>query len=204
MFVVGLTGGIGSGKSAVSDLLAGKGITIVDADVVAREVVEPGTDALAQISAHFGTGILLPDGRLDRAGLRSLVFDDAAAKNWLEQLLHPLIGAEVYRQLQCAGSAYAVLVSPLLVETGQTVICDHVVVVDAPEALQTARTMARDDNSREQVQKIMASQAGRQQRLQAASTIIDNSGALPELEPLVDALHEKLLQLASEKTGAAF
>ena len=163
-------------------------------------MVELGTDALTQIGSHFGKDILLPDGQLDRAGLRSRVFNDAEAKKWLENLLHPLIGAEVYRQLENAQSSYAVLASPLLVETGQTVICDHVVVVDVSEDVQATRTMQRDNNSKAQVEKIIVSQASRQQRLQAAHDIIDNSGSLAALKPLVETLHTKLLHLAREKT----
>lgn len=202
MFVVGLTGGIGSGKTAVSDRFAQQGIEVVDADVVAREVVEPGTQALQQIQRHFGDTILQADGQLDRATLRSLVFSNPDEKSWLEKLLHPLIGAEVFRQLEAAQSRYVLFVSPLLVEAGQTAICDRVVVVDVPEAVQVQRTVARDGNSEEQVRSIMANQSERQRRLDAATDVIENTGTLEQLEESVLKLHRRFLQLA-EKTEAS-
>lgn len=202
MFVVGLTGGIGSGKTAVSDRFAQQGIEVVDADVVAREVVEPGTQALQQIQRHFGDTILQADGQLDRATLRSLVFSNPDEKSWLEKLLHPLIGAEVFRQLEAAQSRYVLFVSPLLVEAGQTAICDRVVVVDVPEAVQVQRTVARDGNSEEQVRSIMANQSERQRRLDAATDVIENTGTLVQLEESVLKLHRRFLQLA-EKTEAS-
>jgi dephospho-CoA kinase len=198
MFVVGLTGGIGSGKTAVSNRFAALGIDIVDADVVAREVVEPGTSALAQIREHFGADILQADGQLDRAKLRSVVFADAQAKRWLEQLLHPLIAAEVSRQLQAAASPYALFVSPLLIEAGQIDFCDRVVVVDAPEVAQLSRTTARDNNTEAQVKSIMGAQLSRNERLASASDVIDNSGSLEQLDQAVDALHHTFLALARE------
>ena len=202
MFVVGLTGGIGSGKSAVADRFVKNNITAVDADIVSRLVVKPGTDALAQIGEHFGETILQPDGELDRTQLRARIFADKDAKTWLESLLHPLIGLEVHRQLETAQSPYVLLVSPLLVETGQTAICDCVVVVDVTESVQIERTVRRDSNSEEQVQRIIASQATRERRMQAASDVIDNSGSLAALDDKVDALHQKFLRLASEKADA--
>lgn len=196
MFIVGLTGGIGSGKTAVSRRFEALGITVVDADVVAREVVEPGTPALAQIRAHFGAEVLLPDGQLDRAALRRIVFSDPEAKRWLEALLHPLIGSETLRQLDSAPGPYVLLASPLLVESGQTSICNRVLVVDAPEAVQLQRTMQRDTNDVEQVRRIIASQATREQRLAAADDVIDNSGAEAALDAQVAALHQQYLELA--------
>lgn len=203
MLVVGLTGGIGSGKTAVSDMLQARGIEIVDADVVAREVVEPGTQALQQIQKHFGDDILLPEGGLDRAKLRGIVFADAEEKAWLENLLHPLIGNETFTRLESAQSPYVVFATPLLIETGQTSICDRIVVVDVPEETQIARTSQRDSNSEEQVKRIIASQASRDDRLAAATDVIDNSGSLEELETAVNALHEQLLALAETKQAAA-
>ena len=199
MYVVGLTGGIGSGKSAVSSHLERKGIAVVDADVVSRQVVQPGSKALPQIAEHFGAEYLLADGQLDRARLRQKIFSDEQAKRWLEQLLHPLIHEEAHRQLGAATSAYALLVSPLLIEAGQTAICDQVAVVDVPESLQISRTAARDNNSQQQVERIIASQASRERRLQAATAVIDNSGGLPALTQRVDELHSEWLQLAAEK-----
>ena len=201
MFVVGLSGGIGSGKTAVSDRLKALGIDIVDADVVARQVVEPQTQALLQIQRHFGDDILQPDGQLDRAKLRALIFSHPEEKAWLEKLLHPLIGAEVFRQLENAHSPYALFVSPLLIEAGQTAFCDRVLIVDAPEASQLDRTTVRDNNSVEQIKNIMNTQLSRQQRLEYATDVIDNSGSLQQLDQAVTALHHKFLALAEEKRG---
>lgn len=198
-FVVGVTGGIGSGKTAVTDRFRALGIDIVDADLASRTVVEPGNDALAAIAAHFGADILLPDGALDRAALRRIVFQDPAAKQWLEQLLHPLIGAEIRRQLERATSAYVVFVSPLLVETSQRNFCDRILVVDVPEGVQLQRTMVRDNNDAEQVKRIIASQASRAQRLELADDVIENTGSLEQLHASVAALHERYLQLAAER-----
>ena len=161
VFVVGLTGGIGSGKSAVSERFAGLGIKIVDADVASRVVVEPGQPALEKIAGHFGADLITPERTLDRAALRKKVFADEQERRWLEQLLHPLIDSYITSELQSAQSAYAVLAHPLLVETGRTRICNRVVVVDVPEEVQIERTMARDNNSEQQVRAIMKAQANR-------------------------------------------
>lgn len=199
MFVAGITGGIGSGKSAVTLRLATKGIDIVDADIVARTVVEPGTPGLAAITAHFGDAILQADGSLNRAALRERVFNDPDQRRWLEQLTHPLIGEEIHRQLSAAQSSYAVLSSPLLLESSQHTLADCIVVVDVPEALQIARTMARDHNSEDLVRRIMAAQLPREQRLQGADIVIDNSAPLDTLGERVTALHEDLLKRASSR-----
>lgn len=201
MFVVGVTGGIGSGKTAVTNAFAALGIDVVDADIASRIVVEPGTAALAQIAAHFGPAILQADGSLDRAALRKVIFADAGAKRWLEQLLHPLIAAEIRRQLEGAGSAYVIFVSPLLVEGGQRQLCDRLLVVDVPEAVQLSRTMVRDSNDAEQVKRIIAAQASRAQRLAVADDVIDNTGTLEELRERVAELHRGYLQLAQAKSG---
>ncbi len=201
MFVVGLTGGIGSGKTAASDRFASHGITVVDGDVVARQVVEPGTEALRKIIAKFGPGILQANGQLDRASLREWVFSQPDDRLWLEALLHPLIGEEVIAQLNAASSPYAVLVSPLLVDAGQTALCDRVLVVDVPEQVQIERTCRRDDNSEELVKQIIAAQTSRERRLAAATEVLDNTGTLEDLQRRVDELHERYLQLASAKRG---
>ncbi len=198
MFVVGLTGGIGSGKTAVSDRLQALGIDVVDADVVARQVVEPHSSALEQIRDHFGENILGADGLLDRALLRKIIFANPVEKAWLENLLHPLIAAELSRQLKNARSPYALLVSPLLIESGQAGLCDRILVVDVPESSQIDRTTVRDNNSSEQVKRIMASQLSRKQRLDSATDVIDNSGSLQQLDEAVTALHGKFLTLAKE------
>jgi dephospho-CoA kinase len=196
--VVGLTGGIGSGKSAVSERFAALGIKIVDADIASRVVVEPGQPALAKIAEHFGTHLITADGALDRAALRQKVFADAAERRWLENLLHPLINAYIDQELANAESAYAILAHPLLVETGRTRICNRVLVVDVPESLQLERTMARDNNSEEQVKNIMAAQASREKRLAAADDVIVNDQDLAHLDKEVARLHSQYLEEAQK------
>jgi dephospho-CoA kinase len=197
VFVVGITGGIGSGKSAVTERLAARGLVIVDADIAARQVVEPGTTALAAIAAHFGPAVLNADGSLDRAALRRRVFNDSEERHWLERLTHPLIGEAIRAQLAAARSAYAVLSSPLLLESSQHSLADCVVVVDVPEAVQLARTMARDNNDEALVRRIMATQLDRKTRLSRADIVIDNSGDLASLDARVTALHDDLLRRAT-------
>ena len=197
MFVVGITGGIGSGKSAVTDHLETLDITVVDADKVARVVVEPGTSGLAAIVEHFGEDILLADGGLDRAALRKIVFDNPDERKVLEGITHPRIRDEIARQLSEASSPYVVLSSPLLLESGQNTFADYVVVVDVPEELQLKRTMARDDNSEALVKQIMAAQLDRQTRLARADTSITNDASLEELCERVEAMHEDLLVRAA-------
>jgi len=201
MFVVGITGGIGSGKSAVTDHLETLGITVVDADKVARVVVEPGTSGLAAIADHFGTDILLSDGRLDRAALRKIVFDNPDERRVLEGITHPRIREEIARQLSEATSPYVVLSSPLLLESGQNTFADYVVVVDVPEEMQLSRTMARDDNTEALVKQIMAAQLDRQTRLSRADTSIMNDGSLEALYERVEKLHDDLLARARAALG---
>ena len=201
MFVVGITGGIGSGKSAVTDHLETLDITVVDADKVARVVVEPGTSGLAAIVEHFGEDILLADGGLDRAALRKIVFDNPDERKVLEGITHPRIRDEIARQLSQASSPYVVLSSPLLLESGQNTFADYVVVVDVPEELQLKRTMARDDNSEALVKQIMAAQLDRQTRLARADTSITNDASLEELCERVEAMHEDLLVRAAAASG---
>ncbi|NVK44250.1 MAG: dephospho-CoA kinase [Oceanospirillaceae bacterium] len=199
MFIVGLTGGIGSGKSAAARILEEQGVVAVDADVVARDVVEPGEPALAQIAQHFGKDILTPDGGLDRAKLRQVVFADSEARGWLERLLHPLIRERIQSQLGAARSEYALLVSPLLLETDQHSLVDHIVVVDVPEDVQVSRAATRDGNSREQVERIMAAQMDRETRVAKADSIIDNSGTPEALSEAALRLHQALLSLARNR-----
>ncbi len=198
--VVGVTGGIGSGKSAVTHRLEQFGITVVDADLASRVIVEPGKPALEAIAEHFGADILLADGTLDRAQLRARVFSDESERRWLEQLTHPLIGEEIVAQIAASRSAYTVLSSPLLLDTSQKTLVDCVVVVDAPEALQLERTVQRDSNDEAQVRRIMAAQLGRDERLALADIVIDNSGTLEDLNLQVDELHKEFLLRA--ETGS--
>lgn len=195
MAIVGLTGGIGSGKSTVVRLFGELGVHWVDADDVAREVVEPGTPALKAIAEHFGGEVLLADGALDRAWLRQRVFAEPEERAWLEGLLHPIIRKELIRQLQPENYAlpYTLLVSPLLLETDQHQLVNKVLVIDVPESVQLERTMARDDNSREQVERIMAAQMPREDRRLKADAIIDNNQPLVEVERQVAELHNQWL-----------
>ena len=201
MFVVGITGGIGSGKSVVTDHLETLGITVIDADKVARAVVQPGTSGLDAIVEHFGTDILLADGGLDRAALRKIVFDNPNERKVLEGLTHPRIRDEIARKLSEASSPYVVLSSPLLLESGQNTFANYIVVVDVPEEVQLKRTMARDDNSEALVNQIMAAQLDRQTRLARADTSITNDGTLEALYERVDVLHEDLLARAAAASG---
>ena len=198
MFVVGLTGGIGSGKSAVSRRFEQIGISIIDADIVAREVVQPGAPALKEIAKKFGSDILLSDGNLNRATLRTIVFDQPELRDWLEQLLHPLIRERILLQLTQASSAYVILASPLLLETDQHLLVDHIVVVDVDEATQISRTATRDSTDTKQVEAIIAAQMPRAERITRADSLIDNSGSEPLLQPQIDALHSKFLTLAQQ------
>lgn len=195
--VFGLTGGIGSGKSTVANLFGDLGVHWVDADIVAREVVEPGTPALAEIAGHFGDDILQSDGTLDRAALRTIVFQDANQREWLEGLLHPTIRDELARQLQPADYAlpYVLLVSPLLLETDQHTLVRKAIVVDVPEETQIERTMSRDNNDRDQVERIIAAQMPRKHRLERADYIIHNDQPLDQVRSQVTSLHQQLLDM---------
>ncbi|WP_020207943.1 dephospho-CoA kinase [Gilvimarinus chinensis] len=194
--IIGLTGGIGSGKSAAADLFAGYGVTVVDADIAAREVVEPGTICLAAIAAHFGADILLPNGELNRRALREIIFNDPQAKTWLEDLLHPAIRKLIIQQLGEAPSPYALLVSPLLLETDQHQLTSRILVIDCEESEQIQRAAARDNSDAERIKAIMATQLARTQRLAKADDILHNHGSLEDLVPQVEALHQEYLQLA--------
>lgn len=188
--LVGLTGGIGSGKSAVADLLAQFGAVIVDADVLAREVVEPGTPGLAAVADRFGPGVLLPDGRLDRAALAAVVFADADARADLNAIVHPRVRALAADRRAAAlasdPDALVVDVIPLLVETGQAGRFDTVVVVDCPEDVQVARVMARSGLSEAEARARVAAQASRARRLAAADVVVRNEGTLDDLRAEVE------------------
>ena len=191
--VVGLTGGIGSGKTAATDYFRRLGVDVVDADLAARIIMEPGRPALLAVAERYGKEILLESGELDRARLRSLVFSDPAERKWLESLTHPLIGEEILSQLGAATSPYVILDSPLLLETNQRELCSRVIVVDIPEKLQVQRASARDGNSEEQIRRIMAAQLPREKRLAGADDVLDNAGHLEDLHRQIDELHELLL-----------
>jgi dephospho-CoA kinase len=194
---IGLTGGIASGKSTVTQRFTELGIPVIDADAVSRTVVEPGTPGLAQVVARFGPQILDGQGRLDRNALRAVIFGDASSRKALEAILHPLIRIEMEKQAAAVAGPYVVMAIPLLIEGGgarQRV--DRVLVVDADETLQIQRVQARDGSSPEQARAILASQASRQARLAAADDVISNTGTVAELRQAVDRLHEQYLQRA--------
>lgn len=196
MLIIGLTGGIGSGKSAASALFEGFGLHVVDADVVAREVVEPGMPALERITSHFGQNILEADGSLNRSRLREIIFADSEAKKWLEELLHPIIRNEIIKQLQQARSPYAILVSPLLFETDQHKLCSRSLLIDAPERLQIERASKRDSSNKDAIKKIIASQMSRKMKQQRANDIILNDGDEAHLKAMIDSQHQIYLDLA--------
>ncbi|MFM5856182.1 dephospho-CoA kinase [Aeromonas rivipollensis] len=200
MYVVAITGGIGSGKTTVANQFAALGIEVVDADLIARDVVAPGTPALAAIASHFGPEMLTGQGLLDRRALRERIFSDPAAKSWLNALLHPIIRSEMLRQCAAASSPYCLLVVPLLVENRLTELADRVLVIDVDEATQIERTCRRDGVSREQAQAILASQASRSERLAMADDVLDNqSGTTETIQERILALHETYLAFASQQ-----
>jgi dephospho-CoA kinase len=200
MFSIGLTGGIGSGKSTVADLFAARGITLVDADLIAHQVTAPGGIAMPLIASEFGDDFVAPNGALDRAKMRSLVFSDDTAKARLEAIVHPLIRAETERQRNAAGGAYHIVVVPLLVESGDwKARVSRVLVVDCPVETQIARVMKRNAFTRDQVLAIIAKQATREARIAAADDIVtnDETSTLASLDQQVETLHERYLALAS-------
>ena len=200
MYVVAITGGIGSGKTTIANQFAALGIEVVDADLIAREVVAPGTPALAAIVNHFGAEMLTEQGLLDRRALRERIFSDPAAKFWLNALLHPIIRSEMLRQCAAVSSPYCLLVVPLLVENRLTELADRVLVIDVDEATQIERTCHRDGVSREQAQAILASQASRSERLAMADDVLDNqSGTTETIRARILALHETYLAFASQQ-----
>lgn len=198
MLIIGLTGGIGSGKTSASDYFASKGITIVDADLVSRLVVEPGQSALQKIAEHFGEHILNASGALDRAALRKIVFETPEKRLWLEALLHPLIAQEIQRQLQASQSAYTILVSPILFESGQHLYTQRSLVIDAPEELQISRTAERDHTDAASVKAIMKAQTQRAVRREKADDVLINEGTREDLYKKIDELHNTYLKLAKQ------
>jgi dephospho-CoA kinase len=194
-WILGLTGGIGSGKSAAAQHFVDLGVHLVDADQAARWVVEPGRPALTQIAEHFGEGVLQADGALDRAALRELIFKDPPQRVWLEGLLHPLIREEIRQYLARAESPYSILVSPLLLETSQHQMVQRVLVIDVPEAVQIERTVLRDKTNEEQVRAILKVQASREERLRRADDVIVNDRDPAWLKSEVERLHHFYLTL---------
>jgi dephospho-CoA kinase len=201
-YVVGLTGGIGSGKSAVADAFAALGVEIVDADALAHRLSAPGERGLAAIRAAFGDSVLTSSGELDRSGLRQRVFADPAARERLEEILHPLIRAEAERAIRAWSGPYGLVVVPLLIERkGLRSIIDRILVVDCSEDEQVRRVVSRSGLAPEEVHAIMATQVTRAQRLAAADDIIDNSGALTAISPQVLALDRRYREFAAARAG---
>ena len=200
-YIVGLTGGIGSGKSTIANLFVELGVPIVDADIVAREVVEKGSPLLAQIAEHFGKSILTEEGELNRAELRKKVFADENEKNWLNHLLHPAIRKKMLAQLNCQTAPYTLFVVPLLIENKLTTLCDRILVVDVKPETQLARASSRDNI--QQIQAIMNAQVSREERLKWADDIISNDEKLPEnllhLKQKVLELHQFYLSESRKK-----
>ena len=197
MFVVGLTGGIGSGKTKVADEFARLGAGMVDADVIAREVVAPESLGLAKITAHFGSDILLGDGQLNRAKLRQRIFAHEPDRIWLNTVLHPLIRAEMHQQCLAQTSTYTVLVVPLLIENQLQPLCQRILTVDVPVSVQVQRTCARDGISNEQAMAIIQRQASRWRRLRAAQDILNNHQPWSLTAKEVLHLHQLYLEFGS-------
>jgi dephospho-CoA kinase len=197
---IGLTGGIASGKSTVAGRFSELGIPVIDADESSRIVVAPGQPGRNAVVARFGEGVLTGDGELDRRALRNLIFEDPRKRRDLEAILHPLIRADMERRAMQAVGPYSILAIPLLLEGEARDRVDRILVVDADEAVQLQRLMARDGESLEQARKILAAQANRAVRLKAADDVLVNSGTVPELRQAVDRLHERYLRLADAMT----
>lgn len=201
-FIVGLTGGIGSGKTTVSDMFAKLNIDIIDADIAARTVVMPGSKALIAIEANFGPDFITPTGELDRTKLRSRIFSNSDDKTWLNNLLHPLIRTEILSQISQAKSNYCVLVAPLLIENNLQKLVNRVLVINIDEANQIARTAVRDPSSVAEIKRIIASQMPSKQRLSFADDVINNQDiSLEEIQQQVTALDQKYRTLALKHSG---
>ena len=195
MFVVGLTGGIGSGKTVASDRFEELGVKVVDADIASRVVVEIGKPALSSIEDEFGSDVISDDGSLNRAKLREIIFKDDEAKSWLESLLHPLIGQHILDEITSATSKYVILVSPLLFETTQFQMCNRTLLIDVPKDIQILRTAKRDKVPESQVEKIIASQMDRNQKIRKADDVIVNDGEISDLIAKIDEIHQKYIAL---------
>ncbi|PCI81890.1 MAG: dephospho-CoA kinase [SAR86 cluster bacterium] len=196
-YVVGLTGGIGSGKSAAAEIFRALGVEVIDADALAREVVELGQPALSDIAAHFGSGILTDEGNLNRAALRKIVFSNPEHRSWLENLLHPLIAELLQHRLNAAKSPYTILESPLLLETEQYKLVQRVLVIDASEETQIDRSVRRDGSDEEVIRSIIASQIDRLERIQHADDLVTNEESLEQLRENIETLHSKYMRMVT-------
>ena len=195
MLIIGLTGGIGSGKSVASDKFKSLGVAVVDADVASRTVVEPGKPALKEIEDHFGSGIITAEGKLDRNNLREIIATDPEERKWLESVTHPKIGEQITKEISESTSVYTLFVAPLLLETNSQEMCSRVVVVDVPKDVQIRRTAKRDKVSPNQVEQMVAAQMEREKRLEKADDVLLNSGTIEDLEKQVEELHKKYIQM---------
>jgi dephospho-CoA kinase len=201
VLVIGVTGGIGSGKSTVANLFSSLGAPVIDADELARQVVAPGQPAYEEILQHFGTSILSRSGELDRRRLRERIFSDPAKRARLEAIVHPRVYAQIKHLLDCLETPYAIVVVPLLIESGASELVDRVLVVDSPEELQIERTRDRDGTTRAAVKKILAAQLDRSARLSAADDVIENDASMEALTKVVFRLHRQYLSEAERIAG---
>ena len=195
-WILGLTGGIGAGKTAVSNALADKGICIVDADVIARDVVAPNSDGLQAIIDKFGRDMLQSDGMLNRAALRELIFSNETHTSWLNNLFHPMIRETILSQLSSANSSYVVLSAPLLFENQLDTLCNHTLLVDVSEEIQIHRTTQRDKVSSAHIKQIITAQMPRLEKCNKADSILDNSGSLTQMHSKLEVLHQGFLKQA--------
>ncbi len=200
MLVVALTGGIGSGKTTACRLFETLGTPIIDADLIARSLVEPGEPALDEITQQFGSAVLTTKGTLDRKRVRQLIFSDREKRHLLESILHPRIRREMVRRIAELTTPYCIVAIPLLVESGQMVIADRVLVIDTTESEQLQRVVERDEQTEEAVAAIISSQASRAARLALADDIIDNSGDIGHLQAQVESYHQKYLSIAKNRS----
>nr|WP_170217009.1 dephospho-CoA kinase [Polynucleobacter duraquae] len=207
MPLIGLTGGIGSGKTAVSALLGGYGAGIIDTDKISHQITAPGGEAIPLITEAFGADFIDTHGALNRPKMRAVVFDDPSARQALERITHPLIQEETIKQaleLAKSGVPYLVFVVPLLIESGfWTKLIDYLVVVDCPEEIQIQRVMHRNNMTRSEVEKILNAQTSRNARLTPANAVIENQGSLDELKPAVLKLHQQLLKILEEPLSSS-
>lgn len=194
---IGLTGGIASGKSTVAELFADLGVAVIDTDVIAREVVQPGQPALIEIRRFFGDSVFKDDGTLDRSALRRLIFSDDAARAQLEAILHPLIQEETIQRVNAASGSYIVIVVPLLADSPLREHIDRVLVVDCDEATQIERLLTRDAETEDQARRILAAQASREQRLQIADDVIHNNSTIEAISTQLSAIHDRYVALAN-------
>ncbi len=201
--IVAVTGGVASGKSALTARFEALGAPLLDADLVSRELVEPGQPALAEIVEHFGPDVVDADGRLDRRALRERVFADPDARQALERILHPRVRATLHERALAQRAPYVLLAIPLLVESGDYPWIDRVLVVDAPVEVQIERVMLRDRIDRDAASRMLAAQAGREQRLRRADDVVVNAGPMDSLEPIVERLDRQYRALARERVGGS-